>query len=58
MALKEAEIQELTELTSQCVKVANQAWEDNFKTRWSQEAIGKIASTLLKHCLSKDKNNV
>jgi hypothetical protein len=56
MVLKEAESQELAELASQCVKIAKQAWEDNFKTIWSngdnnRTAIGKIASTLLKHCL-------
>lgn len=51
----EEELQEVTELASQCVKVAKNAWEKNFSqvtTGGDREAIGSIAGALLEHYLS------
>jgi len=53
-------LDEAKRLASKCIKAASEAWDDNFDDRYNsgdnnREAIGRIANTLLKHCLGTER---
>ena len=53
-------LEEAKNLALQCVKAAKEAWYENFDSSYhsgdfNREAIGKIANTLLEHCLDGEK---
>ena len=52
-------LSEVKKLASQCVKAAKEAWWENFELSFNhgdgnREAIGRIADTLLRHCLCEN----
>lgn len=53
-------LNEAKELASQCVEAAREAWYENFESFYNsgdhnREAVGRIANTLLQHCLGNEK---
>jgi len=53
-------LDEAKKVASQCVKTASEAWYENFKRCYhsgdlNREAVGRIANTLLEHCLGTEK---
>ena len=56
--MSEEERKAAKELMSECVKVAKEAWEENFDSCWNsgdsnREAIGRLADSLFQNRLTK-----